>query len=199
MGGNLPSPLALLLAAAIGWTTACTKPPLDVLVDKSFIHLEAATAMIERHAGDERALLEASMGYRAQHAGEFKALRTEGERLLADQPEETQRQMATASKNRAAPLLARIAAAVQKYPDQKRALSMIRPLVVTATPRTKPGSWPGWVPKDLPPTPTIDMFGGGGAQGGGQHDHSVPAGAPGAGQSGARQQAQPSNATATTH
>ncbi len=121
------------------------------------MHLEAAADLLERHAGDEKALLEAAMTYRAEQGRAFIALREQGERLLASAGEQKQRELATAARNRAAPLLARIDQAAQKYPDRQRALAFVRPLVVAGTPRLKPGTKPLWLPKELPPPPELSL------------------------------------------
>ncbi|MBM4343428.1 MAG: hypothetical protein FJ100_08635 [Deltaproteobacteria bacterium] len=143
----------MLALAVIVTGAACNREPVDDLVDRSFVHLGAAADMLERHAGDEKALLEAAMTYRALHGADFVALRNQGETWLAQATEEKRRTLATQTQNRAAPLLARIDTAAQKYPDRQRALAFVRPLVVAATPRLKPGTKPMWVPKELPPAP----------------------------------------------
>ncbi len=148
---------ARLAALTCALAVACARSPVDELVDRSFSHLETAADLLERHAGDEKALLEATMRYRAAHAAEFTALREQGERLMAQASEERQREIATAARNRASPLLSRIDVAAQKYPDRLRALTFVRPLVVAATPRLKPGTKPMWVPKELPPLPELPM------------------------------------------
>ncbi len=128
------------------------------MIDTSFGHLEAAAAMLESCSGDERKLVEAAMAYRADHAGEFIALRQSGEKLLQQLTEEQRRKVATDTQNRAAPILARIAVAARRYPDMLRALAMVRPLTVAGTPRLKPDQKPWWTPKEVPLPPTLDMF-----------------------------------------
>ena len=138
---------------------ACHKEPLDTLVDASFVHLEAAADMLRNGGGDERKLVEAAMGYRAEHGAEFRALRESGEKLLTQLSAEQRRTLATTTQNRAAPILAEMAESARRYPDAQRALAMVRPLVVAGTPRLRPGQKPLWTPPDLPAPPTLDMFG----------------------------------------
>lgn len=136
---------------------ACGRSEAEQLVDESLRHLQAAEDLLVRHAGDERALLEAALQYRGAHGHTFRPLRQRGEALLRDLPADERERITAQARTRAEPIVARIGQAAQKYPDAKRALAMVRPLVVAGTPVAKPGTRPRWMPPEVPPPPELGL------------------------------------------
>ncbi len=133
--------------------SACQKPPIDVLVDRSVAHLQAAVDLMRAAHGDDGKLLVAAMHYRAQHHAEFVEERSQGEALLRTLNDEDKRGVETRAKNRTGPLLARIETESQKFPEPRRALRYVRPLIVAATPKPRTDGKMPWLPEvpDLPP------------------------------------------------
>lgn len=122
------------------------------LVDKSLVHLAAAEAGLQEAGGDWKRLAEFSMHYRMVHSSEFSALRTEGEALTAKLSQEQRQRLAVIAQQRAAPTLAKIELAAQRFADPQRALQMVRPLVVAGTPQTGRKGPPQILP-EVPPHP----------------------------------------------
>jgi hypothetical protein len=139
--------------------TACGPSEAERLVDQSLQHLQAAEQLLVQHHGDERALLEAALHYRGQHSLEFKALREKGETVLRALPAADRERVTANARSRAEPIVARISQAAQKYPDPRRALALVRPLVVAGTPSLKPGIRPRWMPPEVPPPPELGLPG----------------------------------------
>lgn len=167
-----PLSVALLLAAWLLTSLGgCRPAPVDKLVQDSLEHLQAAERLMADAAGDETKLREAVMLYRVQHAEDFARLRAEGEAQMAKLTEEQRRAVATAAKSRADEILARMQLQAQKFPDSRRALVMVRPLVVAGTPKMAASARPNWVPPTPQAPPMLDMPGAPTAHGHDDHAH----------------------------
>lgn len=147
----------LLLALVL--LGGCQRRAVDRLVDDSLVHLEAAERLMQEAAGDEFKLREAVMLYRAEHGQEFSRLRAQGEAQLAALSEEERRSVAVQAKQRADALLAKLQLQAQRFPDSRRALVLVRPLVVAGTPKMAAGTRPNWVPPPPAPPPMLDLPG----------------------------------------
>ncbi len=169
-------PAAHLVAVALLWVSlgGCRPSPVDQLVQDSLEHLQAAERLMTEAAGDETKLREAVMLYRVQNAQEFARLRTEGEKQMAALSEEERRAVATAAKARADQILARMQLQAQKFPDSRRALVMVRPLVVAGTPKMAASARPNWVPPTPVAPPMLDMPGAATGHDRGHDDHAHP-------------------------
>ncbi|MEY3013935.1 MAG: hypothetical protein RIT45_2670 [Pseudomonadota bacterium] len=152
----------LRTAAMLGWVVfalGCSKSPADVLVEESFVHLEAAAEMLERHAGDTQALVIAVMHYRVAHRDDFVRLREQGEKRIAELSDADRRAFYGRHRSRFASLSGRIEALVKRYPDERLALRTVRPLMIVASPRGGPtGGEPPWLPP-VPPPPGVTATG----------------------------------------
>jgi len=151
--------------------TGCARSPGDRLIDRSISHLEAAVEMMEAAAGDERVLLDRSMQYRALHAVEIARLRQEGEALLASLPADESAALLATGRKRSKPLDHQLQELARRFPDPSRALRLVRPLIVQATPQPKHFDEPPWMPK-VP----VDLLGpppGPGGNGHAGHDHGA--------------------------
>lgn len=137
----------------------CRPSPVDKLVGQSLEHLQAAERLMTESGGDETKLREAVMLYRVQHSEEFARLRTEGEAQMATLSDEERRAVATAAKSKADAILARMQLQAQKFPDSRRALVMVRPLVVAGTPKMAAGARPNWIPPTPQAPPALGMPG----------------------------------------
>lgn len=146
--------LAALLAMAL---PGCADREVERLIDDSIVHLQAAERLMTEHAGDEKGLLEAAMSYRAEHGVEFIRLRTRGEALLAKMTEAEQNKLSTQARNRAEPIVARIGLQAQRYPDARKAMMLVRPLIVAGTPRPSASMRPVWMPKEVGPPPALGL------------------------------------------
>lgn len=149
--------LTLLIAALP--LSGCQKRAVDQLVDDSLVHLEAAEKLMQEAQGDEFKLREAVMLYRAQHAQEITRLRAQGEAQLAGLSEEERRAVAVQAKTRADALLAKLQLQAQRFPDSRKALVIVRPLVVAGTPKMAAGTRPNWIPPEPKAPPMLDMPG----------------------------------------
>lgn len=146
----LPRLAAWLVAA---WTVAaCARSPVESLVDRSVVHLEAALALMHEAKGDETQLAVATMQYRAEHHADLVALRKDGEALLAKMDGEARRKIETEARKRTAPIVARIEAAAEKFPKPRKALAFVRPLIVQASPKPRTDGKLPWLP-DVPEPP----------------------------------------------
>lgn len=159
---------ALLLAVVAG----CRPSAVEKLVADSLEHLQAAERLMAEAAGDETKLREAIMLYRVQHTEEFARLRQEGEAQMAAMNEEQRRGVATAAKVKADAILARMQLHAQKFPDSRRALVMVRPLVVAGTPKMAANTRPNWIPPAAQAPPALGMPGN--HTGHGHDDHAHP-------------------------
>ena len=135
----------LLSATMLG---GCSKSPVDKLIDESVGHLEAAHTMMVDNAGNVEKLGIAVVQYRSKHRGEFRKLRIAGEKALKALPEAERKAVMERAQKRTLPLSQKIETAAGRYKDKRLALRVVRPLMVTATPRgLKKGQRPPWLPK----------------------------------------------------
>lgn len=162
---------AAIAVLLVSWG-GCRPAPVDKLVQDSLEHLRAAERLLTEAAGDETRLREAVMLYRVQHAQDFARLRSEGEAQMAQLTEEQRRTVATTAKSQADEILARMQLQAQKFPDSRRALVMLRPLVVAGTPKMAADARPNWVPPTPQAPPMLDMPGA--HTGHGHDDHAHP-------------------------
>ncbi len=151
--------VAMLLAVLTLLAGACQKRAVDQLVDDSLVHLQAAEKLMQNAQGDEFKLREAVMIYRTEHSKEFARLRAQGESQMAALSEEERRAVAVQAKTRADALLAKLQLQAQRFPDSRRALILVRPLVVAGTPKMAAGTRPNWIPPEPPAPPMMDMPG----------------------------------------
>jgi ATP-dependent RNA helicase RhlB len=155
-GHGAGAALAVLLASAL---FGCARAPADRLVDESLGHLEAAIELLEAHAGDTQKLVVAVMQYRVAHYEDFRRLRGEGERLLAEMDEAERRDFVGRHRVRATTLAGRVEALAKRYPDERLVMRVVRPLMIVASPHPgKVGEEPPWMPPLPPPTP-VDEHG----------------------------------------
>ena len=131
---------------------ACTRSPVETLIDRSVVHLEAALVLMQEAKGDPTQLAVATMQYRAEHHADFVALRKEGEALLGKLDGEARRKVETEAHKRTTPIVARIETEAQKFPNPRRALLFVRPLIVQASPRPRTDGKLPWLP-DVPDPP----------------------------------------------
>lgn len=154
-------PLAVGLLA-LPSVLGCQKPdelPGEVLslVDQSLVHLNAAEKGLREAEGDWKRLAEFSMHYRMEHGGEFAQLRQQGEALTARLSPLQRQKLAHLAQQKAAPTLAKIEQAAQRFADPQRALQMVRPLVVAGTPQSTRKGPPAILPP-LPPHPAEQLL-----------------------------------------
>ncbi len=135
------------MGALVVVASGCAKSPGERLVDRSLVHLQAAIDMLEESAGDERALLDRAMQYRAKHGSDIAQLRTDGEALIATLSEADAKAFFEASGSRSRKLDHQLQELARRFPDPKRALRLVRPLIVQATPKPKHYDEPPWMPK----------------------------------------------------
>ncbi len=137
--------MATLLSLGLA---GCSKSPVEAHIESSIGHLQAAHDMLRSNAPSLEKLSIAVVQYRSKHKGEFTKLRVEGERMLKAMDDTERKALSAAAKKRALPIVQGIEAAAALYPDQRMAMRVVRPLVVTATPKGLPrGKQPPWMPK----------------------------------------------------
>lgn len=161
--------LATVTVALIG----CGKSQADQLADQSIGHLRAAVDMLETHAPDVAKLATASMQYRAKHHGDFQKLREEGERLLAAMSPAERTAFETRQRGEAILLYGKLEAAAKRYKDDRLAMRLVRPLIVSATahPPGKNQGDPPWMPPAVEPPEGMTPIEALGAPGAGMHQH----------------------------
>ncbi len=158
------------LAATCIALLGCGKSPADQLAEQSLDHLRAAVEMLEANAPDVSKLATASMQYRVKHQGDFAKLRTEGERLLAQMSPAERTAFETRQRGEAVLLYGKLEANAKRYKDERLAMRLVRPLIVSATarPPTRTDGDPPWLPpavdppegmtaSEMPPTPGAEM------------------------------------------
>ncbi|MCO4763270.1 MAG: hypothetical protein KC502_17265 [Myxococcales bacterium] len=140
--------------------SGCAKSPVDQLIDDSVKHLEAAHRMMVDNKGNVEKLGIAIVSYRSKHKGEFRKLRLDGEKTLNALPEAERKAVMARAAERTAPLKQKIERAAKLYKQHRIALRVVRPLIVTATPRgLAKGQQPPWMPK-MPKAPDEAVPGG---------------------------------------
>lgn len=136
------------LVAACATLLGCSKSPANKLAEESIGHLGAAVEMLETNAPDIAKLASASMQYRVKHHGAFERLRTEGERLLATMSPAERTAFESRQRSEAILLYGKLEATAKRYKDERLAMRLVRPLIVSATarPPAKGGGDPPWLP-----------------------------------------------------
>ena len=158
-------PIVAALLVVLG-LSGCTKSPVEKLIDESIGHLEAAHRMMVDNAGNIEKLGIAVVRYRSKHRGEFRKLRIAGEKALQATPEAERKVVMERARKRTLALKQKIEEAAGRYEDKRMAMRMVRPLMVTATPKgLAKGQRPPWLPK-FPKMPAEE---GGQAGAGGAH------------------------------
>ena len=149
--------------------SGCAKSPVEKLIDESIGHLEAAHRMMVDNAGNIEKLGIAVIQYRSKHRGEFRKLRIAGEKALLAVPETERKVVMERARKRTLALKQKIEDAAGRYKDKRMAMRIVRPLMVTATPKgLAKGQQPPWLPK-FPKMPAEE---GGKTGAGGGHGHS---------------------------
>ncbi len=146
----MPKILKVLLLVALSGSTACGHRESDAVVAAGMVHLQAAEKLLHDHSGDEKALVVAVTQYRSQHGIDFIHLKQRGEAAVAKLSESERTEVVTQAAHQAEPMLARIRMEAQKYPDSRKALIIVLPLITAgttravattlATPRGKPNA-----------------------------------------------------------
>ncbi len=149
--------LALLLTLAL--LAACGHKEVDAVLADGQVHLQAAERLLRENSGNEKGLIEAVKLYRAQHGIEFIRLRERGEQAVAKLSESERAEVATQAAHGAEPILAKIRMEAQRYPDTRKALLAVLPLITAGTTRAgalsaRPAATPApatGMPADLTP------------------------------------------------
>jgi len=143
---------AVIVVAAVA-LTGCSKSPVERVIDESIAHLEAAEKLMQDAAGSQDKLLVAVMAYRRDHAGEFRKLRLQGERLFRELDDKERQRMGNEAAARAQVIVGRIERLSKGFLDPKLALRLVRPLTVAASAKPpKPGTV-GLLPPKIPGLP----------------------------------------------
>jgi hypothetical protein len=122
-------PFRLLLAVlACVVAAGCQPSPGDALIEQTAVQMQDALHLLEQAHGDDRALLEGAMTWRARHPRDPAGLRERGEAWLKTLDAPAREKWTTAAHNRWEPLVAQLELAAQKYPKPTEALRYVRPL-----------------------------------------------------------------------
>jgi len=123
------------LLATVALLAACGNKEVDAVLAEGQVHLLAAERLLRENSGNEKSLAEAARLYRGQHGIEFIRLKERGERVVAKLSEAERMAVATQAAHGAEPILARIRMEAQRYPDTRKALLAILPLITAGTTR----------------------------------------------------------------
>lgn len=125
---------ALLVTLAL-LSTACGHKEVDAVLAEGQVHLQAAERLLRENSGNDKGLSEAVKLYRAQHGIDFIRLKERGEVAVAKLSETERLEVATRAAHGAEPILARIRMEAQRYPDTRKALLTVLPLITAGTTR----------------------------------------------------------------
>ena len=136
----------LLLAGPL----SCAKSGPERHLEPAEAQLKDALDLLRQAHGKQRALLAATLAYRADHGAQIQALRVHGGEILNQLNGDERIHWQTESQNRLSPVLAQIELASQQFLIPEQALAVVMPLLVQATPKAT-GQRP-WLPP-VPPSP----------------------------------------------
>lgn len=123
------------LLVTLALLAACGNKEVDAVLAEGQVHLHAAERLLRENTGNEKGLADAARLYRGQHGIEFIRLKERGEAAVAKLSETERLEVATRAAHGAEPILARIRMEAQRYPDTRKALLAVLPLITAGTTR----------------------------------------------------------------